>query len=180
MVNNVTVTGGTTAQQQVIQNAHANALIALQAASAKARSGGADFLTWFGSTDSNDFATVGEYFDSMASVLQDFQFSYDLGAQLYDQLLVPKIYVSFIYQDNSITNLDCFLWSGFWSMYALNNADANKLLMLSVAGQTIYFLTTVNIGDYETMFTKVQAKEVAVAEKALAMRSMRNLLFFMG
>lgn len=181
--NNVIVTGGTAAQQQIIQAAHATAITSLGAAANAASAGSGNFSTWFGTDTSQAHTKVQLQFNLLQQALQNYTFTYDLANQLTDQLISPKIYVTFIYHDPANPanqQVDGYLWSGFWSLNTLNNADAQALLVQSVAAQASSFVAGNPIADFSSTFTEQQAKQLAKVDPATALASLRNMLYYLG
>ena len=83
MTGSITFTGGTSAQQDVITEAHALLATAVATASTKAQSGDGGFSTWFGQSRSSPQSTVAGVFTTVAQNLANVDFAYDLTRHLF-------------------------------------------------------------------------------------------------
>ncbi|MEM1322209.1 MAG: M35 family metallo-endopeptidase [Bacteroidota bacterium] len=177
----VTVTGGSSAQQQLIKNAHQFTIASLNAAAAAAASGQGNFSTWFGQDNSTAHSQVQSTFYSMVSKLESFDFNYDLTNNLIPQVVYPKIYTLFLYPNPAQTgsSVDAYLWKDFWALDHLNDAEATILLVQSIAHQTSYFFDLTALADISGTITESQAKSLAALDPSASLKSVRNYLYYL-
>lgn len=174
--SNVTITGGSTAQQQAILTAHTAALSALQTAQTQASSGAGAFATWFGATGASVQSTVSSNYSTAVNALQSWTFTYDLDNAIFDLTIAPGIFLIFV--AGQPTQISAALWRGFWDYSAIDPTRSPGALASSVAHQALSLATGNTVYDVFGAIDVDGASLFATSDAPAAPNSLRNYLFY--
>ncbi|MBF0424179.1 MAG: hypothetical protein HQL73_14440 [Magnetococcales bacterium] len=180
--SNVTITGGTTAQQTSILTAHATAISHLQTAIGKISTSGTLLNLWFGSSSSSTQTQVSTILSQTLTGLQSDTFVYDLTDDLTSYLAFFEVVLIFNAPDSSTTSadteVDVALWDQFWSMQAMDSDDAATSLVFSLLHQACLWFNISSINEPDGTQSQELAQLFASSSPANALLSVRNFVYY--
>jgi hypothetical protein len=178
-MQNVNITGGTSAQTTAIMQGHSDALAAAIAARSAAAAGGTAVMTWFGTTPAS---TIAGNFQSVVNIMTNWTFNYDLesqSAQIMDGVIYENIYVVFPPPASGTpTTVTATLSTWFWDYSAVSITRARTRLALSVLHEALSVFSGSTINELTGTQTSEKARSLAVGSPTTAAVSTMNYLFF--